>query len=133
MSNGSSRNSNKDRSSLFQLSLMWIIPVAFSAQKKSTNKTRSSLLIEPGKILRTDYRKFCFSQSMDFYGAVKYGKKQQDLLDRIKKYLWIRRDLDWDLQNEDKLVWIEFAKLDDAHMFVLSFADVIYTNGVHFE
>ena len=70
---------------------------------------------------------------MDFYGAVKYGKKQQDLLDRIKKYLWIRRDLDWDLQNEDKLVWIEFAKLDDAHMFVLSFADVIYTNGVHFE
>ena len=51
----------------------------------------------------------------------------------IKKYLWMRRDLDWDLQNEDKLVWIEFAKLDDAHMFVLSFADVIYTNGVHFE
>ena len=90
-------------------------------------------MIEPGKILRVDYRKFCFSQSMDFYGAVRYGKQQQALLDRIKNYLLARQDADWDMHNEDKLVWIEFAKIDDARMFMLSFVDVIYTNGVKFD
>lgn len=89
-------------------------------------------MIEPGKILRTDYRRFCFTQSLDFYGAVKNGKSVSKLLDRIREYLQARSDLDWDIKNEEKLVILEFAKLDDAKMFMLSFSDVIYTNGVKF-
>ena len=89
-------------------------------------------MIEPGKILRTDYRRFCFTQSLDYFGALQHGKSVGHLLDRVREYLQARSELDWDITNEDKLVTLEFAKLDDAKMFMLSFSDVIYTNGVKF-
>lgn len=90
-------------------------------------------MIEPGKILRTDYRRFCFTQSLDYFGALQYGECVGRLLDRVREYLQARSELDWDITNEDKLVTLEFAKLDDARMFMLSFSDVIYTNGVKFD
>jgi len=90
-------------------------------------------MILPGKILRTDYRRFQFTQSLDYFGALQHGQSVGRLLDRVREYLQARPDLDWDITNEDKLVVLEFAKLDDARMFMLSFSDVIYTNGVKFD
>ena len=89
-------------------------------------------MIEPGKILRTDYRRFCFTQSLDYFGAVQHGESVGRLLDRVREYLRARSKMDWVVTNDDKLVTLEFARLDDARMFMLSFSDVIYTNGVKF-
>jgi len=101
--------------------------------KKSTSKTRLLALTKPGRIIRTDYRSFQFSVHLDFHTAVKHGKRAYSLLDRVKKYLEMRTDTDFNIESVDNTVVLEFAKLDDARMFVLSFSDVIDTHGVRFD
>jgi hypothetical protein len=101
--------------------------------KRLTNKTRLLALIKPGRIIRTDYRSFQFSVHLDFHTAVKHGKRAGSLLNRVRKYLEMRTDTDYNIESVDNTVVLEFAKLDDARMFVLSFNDVIDTDGVKFD
>ena len=90
-------------------------------------------MIKPGRIIRTDYRSFQFSVYLDFHTAVKHGERAGSLLNRVRKYLEMRTDTDYNIESVDNTVVLEFAKLDDARMFVLSFSDVIDTHGVRFE
>ena len=101
--------------------------------KKSTSKTRLLALTKPGRIIRTDYRSFQFSVHLDFHTAVKHGKRADSMLGRVRKYLEMRTDTDYNIESLDNTVVLEFAKLDDARMFVLSFSDVIDTHGVRFD
>lgn len=88
-------------------------------------------MIELGKILRHDYRRFCFNTYISIDDLNKH-RSRSELLDRIHKY-FNSRDVEFRYEEVENMGWIEFAKLDDAQMFVLSFADVIKTNGVRFE
>ena len=90
-------------------------------------------LIKPGRIIRTDYRCFQFSHYLDFHTAVKHGKRAGSMLDRVRKYLEMRTDTDYNIESVDNTVVLEFETLDDARMFVLSFSDVIDTHGVRFD
>jgi len=101
--------------------------------KRLTSKTRLLALTKPGRIIRTDYRRFQFSVHLDFHTAVKHGKRAGSLLNRVRKYLEMRTDTDYNIESVDNTVVLEFAKLDDARMFVLSFSDVIDTHGVRFD
>jgi len=47
--------------------------------------------------------------------------------------LEMRTDTDYNIESVDNTVVLEFAKLDDARMFVLSLSDVIDTHGVRFD
>ena len=91
------------------------------------------LTTKPGRIFRTDYRVFQFSHMLDFHTAVKHGTKASNLLDRVKRYLEHRTDTDHRIESIDNTIVLEFATLDDARMFVLSFSDVIDTHGVRFD
>ena len=88
-------------------------------------------MIEPGKILRHDYRRFCFNTYLSIEDITKHIHKTE-LTQRLQKY-FDSRDVEFRYEEAENMGWIEFAKLDDAQMFVLSFADVIKTNGVRFE
>ena len=88
-------------------------------------------MIEPGRILRHDYRRFCFNTYISIDDISKYASKTE-LTQRIQKY-FDSRTVDFKYEEAENMGWIEFAKLDDAQMFVLSFSDVIKTNGVRFE
>lgn len=101
--------------------------------RRSTSKTRLLALIKPGRIIRTDYRSFQFSVYLDFHTAVKHGKRAGSMLDRVRKYLEMRTDTDYNIESVDNTVVLEFKTLDDARMFVLSFSDVIDTHGVKFD
>ena len=101
--------------------------------KRLTSKTRLLALIKPGRIIRTDYRSFQFSVYLDFHTAVKHGKRASSMLDRVRKYLEMRTDTDYNNESVDNTVVLEFETLDDARMFVLSFSDVIDTHGVRFD
>ena len=131
MLNGSSPNSNKDKSSLFRLKRVWIIPDACSAPKRLTNKTRLFQLIVPGRIVREDYRQFSWSGYVNYEITRKQAAGMENLMQRVERYLENRSGHEIRLENR-KFV-LEFQRLDDARMFVLSFSDVIETNGVKFD
>jgi len=101
--------------------------------KKLTSKTRLLALTKPGRIIRIDYRSFQFSHLLDFHTAVKHGHRASNLLDRVKRYLENRTDTEHRIESVDNTIVLEFKTLDDARMFVLSFNDVIDTNGVKFD
>lgn len=88
-------------------------------------------LIEHGKILRHDYRRFGFNTYLSIDDISKHGAKTE-LTQRIQKY-FDNREVEFRYEEAENMGWIEFEKLDDAQMFVLSFSDVIKTNGVRFE
>ncbi len=90
-------------------------------------------LVTPGRITRTDYRRFEFSHLLDFHTAVKHGTTAKNLIDRVKRYLENRTDTEHKIESMDDIIVLEFETLDDARMFVLSFSDVIDTHGVRFE
>ena len=117
----------------YPLKLVLRTPNAFTAPKKSTSKTKSLALIEPGKIYQIDYRAFEFTVELDFYLRVNSGTLIADLIDRVNNYLKIRSGLKYDYQKEGSHVIIKFAKLDDARMFMLAFSDVLETGGYWYE
>lgn len=88
-------------------------------------------MIEHGKILRQDYRRFCFNTYISIDDIGKHAQKTL-LTQRISKY-FDNREVEFRYEEAENMGWIEFSKLDDAQMFVLSFSDVIKTNGVRFE
>ena len=90
-------------------------------------------MVTPGRITRTDYRRFEFSHLLDFHTAVKHGTMAKNLIDRVKRYLEYRTDTDHKIESVDDIIVLEFETLDDARMFVLSFSDVIDTHGVRFD
>ena len=90
-------------------------------------------MIIPGRITRTDYRRFEFSHLLDFHTAVKHGTMAKNLTDRVKRYLEHRTDTEHKIESMDDIIVLEFETLDDARMFVLSFSDVIDTHGVRFD
>ena len=85
----------------------------------------------PGKILREDYRLFSWSVYLNFESTRKQIAGMENLSERIKVYLEHRQG--YETQIEDNRHFLRFSRLDDARMFVLSFSDVIETNGVRFE
>ncbi len=91
------------------------------------------LYTKPGRIFRVDYRMFQFSHTLDFHTAVKHGTKVGGLLNRVKRYLENRTDTEYQIESVDNTIVLEFKTLDDAHMFMLSFSDVIDTHGVRFD
>lgn len=90
-------------------------------------------MTKPGRIIRVDYRIFQFSHHLDFYNTVKHGNRAVSLLERVKSYLEMRTDTEHTIQQIDNICMLEFERLDDARMFVLSFSDVIDTHGVRFD
>ena len=50
---------------------------------------------------------------------------------RINKYLEHR--INYTIEIQDRRFILEFKKLDDAKMFMLSFNDIIDTNGIKYE
>ena len=112
---------------------MWRTPSAFTAPKKSTSRTKSLVLTEPGKIYQIDYRAFEFTIELDFYSKVNSGSLIVDLIDRVNNYLKVRSPLEYDHQQDGSKVVLKFAKLDDARMFMLSFSDVLETGGYWYE
>lgn len=87
----------------------------------------------PGRIIRADYRIFQFSVYLDFYQVKALAIPQNELLNRVREYFEARPNIEVEIQQIDNTCLVEFAKLDDARMFVLSFSDVIDTHGVHFD
>ena len=87
----------------------------------------------PGRIIRADYRIFQFSVHLDFHQVQKHAVPQGSLLNRVREYFEARPGTEVEIRQIDNTCLVEFAKLDDARMFVLSFSDVIDTHGVHFE
>ena len=87
----------------------------------------------PGRIIRADYRIFQFSVYLDFYQVKALAIPQNALLNRVREYFEARPNIEVEIQQIDNTCLVEFAKLDDARMFVLSFSDVIDTHGVHFD
>ena len=51
----------------------------------------------------------------------------------MREYFEARPNIEVEIQQIDNTCLVEFAKLDDARMFVLSFSDVIDTHGVRFD
>jgi len=87
----------------------------------------------PGRIIRADYRIFQFSVYLDFYQVKALAIPQNALLNRVREYFNARPNIEVEIQQIDNTCLVEFAKLDDARMFMLSFSDVIDTHGVHFD
>ena len=87
----------------------------------------------PGRIIRADYRIFQFSVYLDFYQVKALAIPQNALLNRVREYFEARPNIEVEIQQIDNTCLVEFAKLDDARMFMLSFSDVIDTHGVHFD
>ena len=87
----------------------------------------------PGKIIRADYRIFQFIVYLDFYQVKALAIPQNALLNRVREYFNARPNIEVQIKTMDNTCLVEFAKLDDAQMFVLSFSDVIDTHGVHFD
>ena len=88
-------------------------------------------MTEPGKILRADYRVFQWSGYINYERTRKQLAGMQDLSARIERYLENRTG--YDIRMQDRTYILEFERLDDARMFVLSFSDVIHNAGVNFE
>jgi len=55
----------------------------------------------------------------------------ENLMQRIERYLENRSG--HEIKFENYRFILEFERLDDARMFVLSFSDVIDTHGVRFD
>lgn len=87
----------------------------------------------PGRIIRADYRIFQFSVYLDFHQVQNHALPQGSLLNRVREYFNARPNIQVQIKTMDNTCLVEFAKLDDAQMFVLSFSDVIDTHGVHFD
>ncbi len=88
-------------------------------------------LIVPGRIIREDYRQFSWSGYVNYEITRKQAAGMENLMQRVERYLENRSGHEIRLENR-KFV-LEFQRLDDARMFVLSFSDVIETNGVKFD
>ena len=85
----------------------------------------------PGKITREDYRLFSWSAYLNYESTRKQIAGMEKLSERLKSYLEHRQG--YEMQVEDNRYFLRFSRLDDARMFVLSFSDVIETNGVRFD
>tara|TARA_R110001592_G_scaffold271306_1_gene537786 strand:- start:92 stop:364 length:273 start_codon:yes stop_codon:yes gene_type:complete len=90
-------------------------------------------LIEPGKIYQIDYRVFEFTVELDFYSKVNSGSLIVDLINRVNDYLKARTPLDYSHEQVESKIILQFKKLDDARMFMLSFSDVLETQGFRYE
>ena len=90
-------------------------------------------LIEPGKVYQVDYRVFKFTIKLGFEDRLSHGYAISDLINRINEYLQARNNLQYSHNLVGEEMILQFAKLKDAKMFVLSFSDVIETGGAHFE
>jgi len=88
-----------------------------------------SALIKPGKVHQVDHRIFEFTIQLDFHDQVKYGTVITNLINRINEYLKARSLLDYNHEIQDTKVILRFTRLDDARMFMLSFSDVLETQG----
>ena len=90
--------------------------------------------LKHGKIYRLDYRLFVFPFKMDDFAIrLVATKKITDISDRLVPYFSKREHLQKSIKEEDGNVIIQFEKIDDAKMFMLSFTDVIDSQGVKFE
>ena len=89
-------------------------------------------MTEPGKIIRLDFRKFAYSGYVNYERTKKQRAGMTLLADRLDSY-FEGKDIVYTKTLEDNFFVLEFAKLADARMFVLSFSDVITTNGVRFD
>lgn len=100
-------------------------------RKRLTNKTKLLALIEPGRITRIDYRKFTWSGYVNYQTTRKQLAGMENIYKRVVKYLE-KRDRH-QVTIEDRTFVLEFEKLDDAHMFMLAFSDIIIDNGIKYE
>jgi len=99
--------------------------------KRLTNKTRLLALTKPGRIIRTDHRVFSWSGYVNYETTRKQAAGMENLMQRIERYLENRSGHEIKFENYKFI--LEFERLDDARMFVLSFSDVIDTHGVKFD
>jgi hypothetical protein len=88
-------------------------------------------LIKPGRIVREDYRQFSWSGYVNYETTRKQAAGMENLMQRIERYLENRSGHEIKFENYKFI--LEFERLDDARMFVLSFSDVIDTHGVKFD
>lgn len=88
-------------------------------------------MIEPGRITRVDYRKFTWSGYINYQTTRKQFAGMENIGQRINKYLEHR--INYTIEIQDRRFILEFKKLDDAKMFMLSFNDIIDTYGIKYE
>ena len=88
-------------------------------------------MTKPGRIIRTDHRVFSWSGYVNYETTRKQAAGMENLMQRIERYLENRSGHEIKFENYKFI--LEFERLDDARMFVLSFSDVIDTHGVRFD
>lgn len=103
---------------------------------------KSSILIEPGKeymypepgkIHQVDYRVFKFTIELGFEDRIQHGYAITELIKRVNEYTQARPALEHSTELVGGIMILQFAKLDDARMFMLSFSDVLETKGYKYE